>query len=131
MKKIIASTLLATSMIVAAGSTSSAKDRTSLFLTVYNSNRALVEETRNISLSKGSSSVRFGNVSTQIMPQTLLVESKGAFSVLEQNYEFDLISEQKLLDKYVGKELSINQYNEYLPYHLKMKYKYAFYEVDL
>jgi hypothetical protein len=113
MKKLVATTLMLTSLLIAE-TNSTANDRSSLYLTVYNSNRALVEESRTITLPKGESSLRFGDVSTKIMPQTLLVNSGGAFSLLEQNYEFDLIGRNKLLDKYVGKEISINQYNEYL-----------------
>ena len=86
---------------------SSAENRTSLNLTVYNNNRALVQENRKISLNKGISTIRFEGVSAAIIPQSLIVVSNGGFRVLEQNYEFDLISREKLLEKYVGKEVTL------------------------
>ncbi|MDR0304072.1 MAG: hypothetical protein LBH98_04785 [Chitinispirillales bacterium] len=83
------------------------QNRTALNLTVYNGNRALVQENRKISLAKGISTIRFEGVPATIIPQSLIVVSKDGLNVLEQNYEFDLISREKLLEKYVGKEVTL------------------------
>jgi len=86
---------------------SQTQDRTSLSVTIYNNNRALVQESRKISLSKGVSTVRFEGVPSAVIPQSLIVVSKDGFSVFEQNYEFDLISREKLLEKYIEKEVTL------------------------
>lgn len=83
-----------------------------LNLTIYNNNRALVQEKRKITVQKGISNIRFENVAQQIIPQSLIVVSNGSFSVLEQNYEFDLISREKLLEKFVGKEVTLIDENQ-------------------
>ena len=99
--------IISASMVFSGEVLSSPQDRTSLNLTVYNNNRALVQENRKISLNKGISTIRFEGVSAAVIPQSLIVVSNGGFRVLEQNYEFDLISREKLLEKYVGKEITL------------------------
>jgi len=96
-----------TGAVFAAEVLSPMQNRTSLNLTIYNTNRALVQETRKITLAKGVSTIRFEGVPATVIPQSLIVVSNGGFSVLEQNYEFDLISREKLLEKYVGKEVTL------------------------
>jgi len=96
-----------TGAVFAAEVLSPTQNRTSLNLTIYNTNRALVQEIRKIPLAKGVSTIRFEGVPATVIPQSLIVVSSGGFSVLEQNYEFDLISREKLLEKYVGKEVTL------------------------
>lgn len=104
--------VLSTSLLADTTITSSAADRSSLNITVYNSNRALIEETRTLKLPKGEATLRFSDVSSQIQPQTLIISAKGV-RILEQNYEFDLINQRKLMDKYVGKTVQILRENQY------------------
>jgi len=80
------------------------RDRQSVDLTVYNSNLALVREVREVALPKGEFDFEFRDVPAQINPVTLLVSSPGriGLTVLEQNYEFDLLSPDRILAKYVG-----------------------------
>src|SRR5262245_43342091 len=91
---------------VAAGATvtsRSAGNRTSMSLTVYNENLGLVRETRKLSLGSGVNEVRFMDVAAQIDPRTVHVKSltgPGSLDVLEQNYEYDLISPDKLLERF-------------------------------
>ena len=87
---------------------STAEDRTSVAVTVYNQNLALVRETRRLALDKtGAGTLRFMDVPQQINPRTVHVQSlqTPGPSVLEQNYEYDLISPEKLMEKYVGREV--------------------------
>jgi hypothetical protein len=79
-----------------------------LELTVYNQNLALVREMRGVTVPAGESSLEFRGVPQQIRPATLLVEVGGrtGLAVLEQNYEFDLMSREKILEKYVGREVA-------------------------
>jgi hypothetical protein len=90
---------------------STADDRTSVAVTVYNVNLALVRETRELSLpEKGEATLRFMDVPSSINPRTVHFESltaPDALAVLEQNYEFDLISPSKLMEKYVGRDVTL------------------------
>lgn len=86
------------------------QDQQSLMLTVYNSNLGLVKDIRTIELSNGVSELRFMDVASQINPATVHIKSltnPTEFSVQEQNYEYDLLNPQKLLDKYIGKEVTL------------------------
>ncbi len=96
--------------------TSGAEQQTGLQLTVYNSNLALVKEMRKIDLPQGQGELRFTEVAAYIKPTTVLVKSvnqSDKFDVREQNYEYDLISAARLLDKYVGKSIKIVDWNQY------------------
>jgi hypothetical protein len=90
---------------------STAADRTGVSVTVYNVNLALVRETRTLDAPRaGTSTLRFMDVPSAINPRTVHLKSltaPGALTVLEQNYEFDLISPEKLLEKYVGRQVEI------------------------
>lgn len=97
-------------------STSSAKEQIGVEVTVYNNNLGLVKETRKVELAKGQGELRFMDVAAHIMPVTVHVKSTsdpGGFTILEQNYEYDLMNRIKLLDKYVGKKLKIIDWNKY------------------
>lgn len=84
------------------------QDRQLVEVTVYNSDLALVREIRRIELPKGEFQLEFQDVPSRINPVTLLVDSSGkrGLDLYEQNYEFDLMSQQKILLKYLGRELS-------------------------
>jgi hypothetical protein len=84
-------------------------DQSSLNLTIYNQNRALVQEKRKVNILKGQSNLLYKNVSAQIEAQTLIIKSSGDLQILEQNYEYDLITSEKLLDKYVGQKVTLVQ----------------------
>ncbi|MGB9616157.1 MAG: DUF4139 domain-containing protein [Desulfomonilaceae bacterium] len=96
--------------------TSGADQQIAVQVTVYNSNVALVKERRKLDLPKGPGELRFTEVAAHIKPTTVLVKSAtqpDRFHVLEQNYEYDLISAARLLDKYVGKRIKIVDWNHY------------------
>jgi hypothetical protein len=90
--------------------TSTQQDQKDLAVTVYNSNLALVRDVRRLQLPAGTLDLRFMDIAAQVNPATVHIVSLNApkeLSVLEQNYEYDLLSPQKLLQKYVGKELTL------------------------
>ena len=94
---------------------STAQQRTDVTITVYNQNFGLVREIRDIDLANGRVALEFRDVSGQIQPETVAIKSLlGAtqLKVLEQNYRYDLLSPQKLLEKYVGKKVKVYRYNE-------------------
>mgnify|MGYP001183667686 CR=1 FL=1 len=86
------------------------KDQKGLAVTIYNADLALVKDTREVRLPKGETALAFQEVSARIRPETALVrnltEAKG-FWVVEQNFDFDLLTPQKLLDKYVGEKVTV------------------------
>lgn len=86
------------------------KDQKALAVTIYNDNLALVKDTREVRLPRGEARLAFEEVSAQIRPETALLRNLTApkdFWVVEQNFDFDLLTPQKLLDKYVGKQVTV------------------------
>jgi len=90
--------------------TSTEQDQKDLAVTVYNSNVALVRDVRKVRFPAGTIDLRFMDIAAQVNPATVHIVSLTApkdLTVLEQNYEYDLLSPQKLLQKYVGRELTL------------------------
>jgi hypothetical protein len=118
-----AASLLASSIAFAAQqngkpavTTSTLDDQQSVSLTIYNTNLGLVKDQRQLKLPKGESELKFMGVASQIIPTSVHIKSlvnPGSLIVLEQNYEYDLLNPQKLLDKYVGKEVKLFTKNPY------------------
>jgi hypothetical protein len=90
---------------------STSADRTGVSVTVYNQNLGLVRETRTLKVDRaGASFLRFMDVPQLINPRTVHLKSLTAgadLDILEQNYEYDLISPEKLMEKYVGREVEV------------------------
>lgn len=89
-------------------------DQVAVEVTVYNNDLGLIKDVRRVSLPVGQGTVRFMDVAAHILPETVAVRSlddAGAFAVLEQNYEYDLMSADRLLDKFVGKKIRIVDIN--------------------
>ncbi len=94
---------------------SRADARKSVAVTVYNDGFGLVREVRDVDLGRGRVSLEFRDVSSKIEPDSVHVKSlsKGhPLSVLEQNYRYDLLSPQKLLQKYEGKKIKLYRWNQ-------------------
>ncbi len=90
--------------------TSTLDDQQSVALTIYNVNLGLVKDQRRITLPLGVGELRFMDVASQIIPASVHIKSlagQGSLGILEQNYEYDLLNPQKLMDKYVGKEVKL------------------------
>lgn len=87
-------------------------DQRQVAVTIYNQDLALVKDQRSIQLPAGINHLALRDVSAQIRPETALLRSlNGSFSVLEQNFDFDLLTPQKLLEKFVGKAVDIISVN--------------------
>src|SRR5665213_2886413 len=85
-------------------------DQTDLALTVYNSNLSLVRDVRQLALPTGESTLKFMDIAASINPATVHFRSltdPARLNVLEQNYEYDLLDPNKLLQKYVGREVTL------------------------
>jgi hypothetical protein len=90
--------------------TTSLADQSDLALTVYNSNLSLVRDVRQLTLPSGESTLRFMDIAASINPATVHFRSltePSKLSVAEQNYEYDLLDPNKLLQKYVGREVTL------------------------
>jgi hypothetical protein len=85
-------------------------DQTELSLTVYNSDLALVRDVRAVQLPRGTFDLRFMDIAATVNPATVHFRSltePARVSVLEQNYEYDLLEPDKLLRKYVGRDVTL------------------------
>ena len=90
-------------------------DQTEVAVTAYNSGLALVRDVRKIKLPAGEQHLRFSGVAEQIQPETVSLRSlssAGSLQILEQNYEYDLISPNKLMEKFVGKQVKLINLNK-------------------
>ena len=93
---------------------SSLGDQRAVGITIYNSELALVRDRRRLTLPRGESHLALRDVSAKIQPETALLASisaPGGLSVLEQNFDYDLLSPQKLLEKYVGRDVDVVRYD--------------------
>lgn len=79
-------------------------------LTIYNNDLALVQDKRQITLQKGTSRQEFPDVSAMIRPETVTLGS-GDAGIVEQNFDYDLLSPEKLLDKAVGQTVTLVRTN--------------------
>jgi hypothetical protein len=82
----------------------------SLKLTIYNSNLALVEHVRPLTLAAGRHRIEFAGVSAQILSQTVSFAGAG-LAVIEQNFDYDLLTPEKLMEKAVGQTVRIVRTN--------------------
>ena len=94
--------------------TSTLNDQSSVAVTIYNQNLALIKDQRKLTLDKGLNDLAFRGVSAQIRPETALLRSlnpNNKINILEQNFDFDLLTPQKLLEKNTGKQIRFSSVN--------------------
>ncbi len=85
-------------------------------LTIYNQNFAVVREVRPLNLQRGMNLVRIEGVAAQIDPTSISIQSldhPGSLSVREQNYQYDLIGTNSVLDKAVGQHIRLIRQTEH------------------
>jgi hypothetical protein len=91
---------------------STAEDRKSVSITVYNQNFGLVREVRDVTFTRGVAALEYRDVAQHVQPETVHIRPlAGGLSILEQNYQFDLLNPQKLLEKYVGRTVTVYRTN--------------------
>ncbi|MDR2548778.1 MAG: DUF4139 domain-containing protein [Desulfobulbus sp.] len=98
-----ATPLLADEEIVVDG-----QDQQAVNVTIYTRNLALVKDRRTVDLPRGTRTLAFREVSAQIKPETAVMQGRD-LKVLEQNFEYDLLTPQSLLQKYVGREITLRR----------------------
>jgi hypothetical protein len=79
-------------------------------VTIYNENLALVQDARTLNLPQGRSRQEFPDVSAQIRPETVVLAGSG-IGIIEQNFDYDLLSPDKLMQKAVGQTITIVRTN--------------------
>lgn len=79
-------------------------------VTIYNNNLSLVQDARTLNLPAGRSRQEFPDVSAMIRPETVTLAGTG-FSIVEQNFDYDLLSPDKLMEKAVGQTITIVRTN--------------------
>jgi hypothetical protein len=87
-----------------------AQEKEGIEITIYNQNFGLVKDRRMLNLNKGINDIRFSDVAAYIEPASVYFESltdPGGCLIQEQNYEYDLVSADKLLSKYIDKKIKI------------------------
>jgi hypothetical protein len=89
--------------------TSTAAEREAVAVTVYNDDLALVKERRRVDLAAGLTRLSLREVAAQMRPETALLRAVSGqpLGLVEQNFDFDLLTPQKLLEKYVGREVTV------------------------
>jgi hypothetical protein len=85
-------------------------DDKSLSLTIYNKNLALIEHIRPLTLTAGAQRIEFAGVSAQIIPQTVSFIAPNT-DIIEQNFDYDLLTPAKLMEKAVGKTVRLVRIN--------------------
>jgi hypothetical protein len=104
------SVLLLGSVVSAGEIVSTLADQQEVAVTIYNEDLALVRDQRQVTLLQGRVELALREVSARIRPETAMLRSlthPGGLSILEQNFDFDLLTPRKLLEKYVGKEVQL------------------------
>ncbi|MEN8686270.1 MAG: DUF4139 domain-containing protein, partial [Desulfuromonadales bacterium] len=94
----------------AAETVSTLSDQQEVAVTIYNEDLALVRDQRQVELPVGRVDLALREVSARIRPETALLRSltrPGGLTILEQNFDFDLLTPRKLLEKYVGKDVQL------------------------
>ena len=81
-----------------------------LSVTIYNNDLALIQDTRQLALPRGRSRQEFADVSAQIRPETVTLTAAGA-GIIEQNFDYDLLSPQTLMNKSVGQSVTLVRTN--------------------
>lgn len=110
--------LLLSCAVVASGQekgTTSSGERTSVDLTIYNQNLSLIREERTLTLAKGMNRVVIPDIPSTIDGTSvhfLSLTDPNGVKVLEQNYQYDLVHQAKLLEKYLGKQIEFVRYDE-------------------
>lgn len=107
-------TLWITELAAAAPAAITRDDQRDVMVTIYNGNLGLVKDVRQARLDSGVVEVRFMDVAALIDPTSVHVTSltePGGLRILEQNYEYDLLTSETLMEKYVGRTVRLFQGN--------------------
>ena len=89
-------------------------DQTAVAITIYNDNLALIKDQRKVRLDKGANRLAFRGVSAKMRPETAMLRSLSyaeGVKVIEQNFDYDLLTPDTLLEKYLGRDIRVASIN--------------------
>ena len=89
---------------------SAAGEKPGLSVTIYNADQALVDDVRRMDIPAGRQRLELKDVSSAIRPETVTLTAPG-LSIVEQNFDFDLLTPQKMMEKAVGQTVQIVRTN--------------------
>src|SRR5580698_9766499 len=104
-KTVLLATVLAVALCGAARA-----DGPGLEVTIYNADLALVRDARQLDMTQGRQKLEFKDVSSAIRPETVTLSADGV-DIVEQNFDFDLLTPSKLMEKAVGQQVTIVRTN--------------------
>ncbi len=107
---LLAAALLAPSALAQADPATETTAQGDLSVTIYNNGQSLVQDVRQLGIAQGRSTVTFPDVSAMIRPETLSFNAANT-AIIEQNFDFDLLTPQKLMEKAVGQEVTLIRTN--------------------
>lgn len=100
-------------LAISSNSSGQESNQKKIAVTVYNNNLGVVKDIREIDLKSGLSEVSITDVAKLIDPTSVHIKFNG--EVIEQNYQYDLVSLEKILQKYIDKKISlISENNEFV-----------------
>lgn len=102
--------LLVATVLTVAGSAHAAADKPGLSVTIYNANLALVDDVRRLDIAQGRQRLELKDVSSGIRPETVTFGADGV-NIVEQNFDYDLLTPQKMMEKAVGHQVQIVRTN--------------------
>ena len=80
-------------------------DKKNIAVTVYNSDLGVIKDMRSMNISSGQSVIKLTDVAQYIDPTSVHIKLDG--EVIEQNYQYDLVSMDKILQKYIDKDIQL------------------------
>lgn len=109
--------LIAVGLLLSAGSVKAADEilvdndkNVNMAISIYNNNLGFVRDTRKVSLTAGENAIAFEGVASQIKAETAMLSGSG-INVIEQNYDYDLLTPNNILEQYVGKTVKTALFN--------------------
>ena len=106
----LAAALFAASASAQGGPAAAPTAQGDLSVTIYNDGQALVQDVRRIAIERGRSRIEFPDVSAMIRPETLSFAAADT-AIVEQNFDFDLLTPQKLMEKAIGQTVTLLRTN--------------------
>ena len=106
---LLSALLLLLSTTVSAQTDVTTNDRSSVSLTIYNNDLGVVRDVRTVDVKAGANQLRLRDVPSEIDPSTVKVIWKkhpDAIEVVEQDYQFDLVNQVKLLNRYIDRQIT-------------------------
>ena len=110
--KALAATALSAAILATGPAAAQSEDNAQgdLSITIYNNGQSLVQDVRQLPIDRGRSRIEFPDVSSRIRPETLSFSAADT-AIVEQNFDFDLLTPSKLIEKAIGQTVTLIRTN--------------------